>query len=393
MTTEIDDLRLVWPSELFVAETSDILASGYAHEVSAVRLLFSEAFANGVGANLVREVCETMTPYRGKWQPDGPIDDPWEAASVDGYRPRQVPRSSQLIEEVFSRVKGGQIARFAPKRYWSARQQSADPPQPLEGPDLREAFVSLLQELDKAGYLDRVAGSNCCDATGDRAAEGRAAIEARWGKPAQWPLTDAGTEWLLGLGSDDFLDLIELFFDLVERPRTSSWHAFCEDWDFSDHDARAGQRVYTWRINALLERTSLSLRLSGTTEDAGCLVRTVNDERAVLPDALARATADPAERARIEHATAQQRSRHATRQTRREAVRGLADVLENRGRRVKQRLGNQDESDLFMIINRFDIRHMNKQQQVEYGDEFLDYCYWTFLASIELIDRLEARDS
>lgn len=393
VTTEIEDLRLVWPAALFVEEASTLLAYGYAGDVSAVRLLFSEAFAAGVGASLVREVCETMSPYRGKWQPNASTADPWEPVERVRFGASLGPsRSRQLLEEVVRRVECSEVATFAPKRYWSARQQTrADSGPPLSSSDLRRSFIDLLRELDQMGYFDPEVGPDCCDADVDRDAEGAAALERLWGKQVPWPLAEGGDDWLSSLSDDDFLDLIEVFYDLVQRPRTSRWHSFCEEWDYGDHDARAGQRVYTWRINAILESSDWDLRMSEAPEDAGLLVRTVPDDRAQLPDTVAQAAKDSAERERIEHAGVLQRSRRATRQTRRDAARSLADVLENRRPMVKELLGNKDESNLFQIINSFDIRHMNKLQQSQFGDEFFDYFYWTFLASLDLMDKLEMR--
>jgi len=64
----------------------------------------------------------------------------------------------------------------------------------------------------------------------------------------------------------------EGFFDWVAGPRKASWHAYCGDWDYSDHDRRAGQRVYLWRVNELLTRSDVGLELSTNGADRGQLV-------------------------------------------------------------------------------------------------------------------------
>lgn len=364
-----------------------MLSVGYGSDIAAVKLIFEEAFAEETGASLVTEVCETFTPYRGTWQPPAHPSDPW-ALHIEESRAR-IPQS--LLEEVLQRVREDQVPLFTVKPYWSARQTVPVPATQLRDDEVRQQFVQLLRELDQSGYLDPVAGPDCCDVATDRAAAGSAALEKSWGRPAVWPMADDGGQWVAGLTNDEFLDLIEIFYDLVQRPRKSHWHDYCQEWDYSDHDIRAGRRVYLWRVNALLGQSSQQLRLAQEGEDAGLLVRSTGDEREQLPQTVAEATTEPTERARIEHANAQHRVRNPTRETRREAVRNLADVLEQRRDKVAELLGTKDENDLFLIINRFDIRHMNTKQQADFGDEFLDYWYWTLLATLNLINQLEAR--
>ncbi|SDC08348.1 hypothetical protein GA0111570_1208 [Raineyella antarctica] len=390
MTIEIEDLRLQWPAELFTAEAEDLLRSGYAGDTNAVKLLFCEAFAEGTGEGLVGEVCGTSA-YRGRWQPGTPFDDPWNSTEINGMRSQRVPPSKSLLEETVRRVQEGNIPTFAPKRYWSKRRHVEPEVEPLSEQGLREAFMSLLCELEKIGYLDQATGPNCCDYRGDRIADGESAIQQRTGKKAVWPSHDLGPAWWRALPDDELFDLIEVFFDLVQRPRKSYWHDFCDEWDYGEYDQRAGQRVYLWRTNQLLARSTTNLRLSAEGEDRGLLIRVVPDERANLPHRVAAAARDDQERTRIEHSIASQRSRHPTRESRREAVRSLADVLENRREEAKTMLGRRDESSLFQIINGFDLRHMNQFQQADYGEEFLDYFFWTLLSTLDLLDRLAER--
>jgi hypothetical protein len=90
------------------------------------------------------------------------------------------------------------------------------------------------------------------------------------GRPAIWPLDEDAVD--PGLEGDELFDLVEVFFDWVAGPRKASWHAYCGDWDYSDHDRRAGQRVYLWRVNELLTRSDVGLELSTNGADRGQLV-------------------------------------------------------------------------------------------------------------------------
>jgi len=395
MTTEIEDLQLVWPRTLFLAEAESLINQGYSKDVDAVSLLFIEAFADGLGGQLVGEVCERFTSYRGQWQPVQPPDpwgalDPWSETQTNGMKPSPQPVAFQLLEEVISRVRDGALQEHEPKRYWTARHANAPQVVPVVEPaSLRRRFIDLVKELDRNGYLDDAFGSNCCDAGVDREGDAAARLSERLRRPTAWPLVLEAVEDPEADG--ELFDLIEVFFDLVARPRSRSWHDYCREWDYRDHDRRAGQRLYLWRVNALLEQTSLGLGVSDDSADRGLLVRTVDDDRTNLAARVAADAIDPRARARIEHAATQMRSRVRTRETMRESVRALADVLEQRRQEARRRLVSQDEQDLFSMINNYDIRHLNHKQKHDYGDEFLEWMHWTLLSTLALMDDLAKR--
>jgi len=69
-------------------------------------------------------------------------------------------------------------------------------------------------------------------------------------------------------------------------------------------------------------------------------------------------------------------------------VRTLADVLEYL-KKEGTRLPTKDDSDLFNIINNFDIRHHNRKQKGEYNKEiWYDWMFYTFLSSINVLLKL-----
>lgn len=71
-----------------------------------------------------------------------------------------------------------------------------------------------------------------------------------------------------------------------------------------------------------------------------------------------------------------------------EAVRTLADVLEYL-RKSDIKLPKNDDSDLFNIINNFDIRHHNQIQKSDYDkDIWYDWMFYTFLVSIRVLLKL-----
>ena len=91
------------------------------------------------------------------------------------------------------------------------------------------------------------------------------------------------------------------------------------------------------------------------------------------------------------HAIALFRSHHASRETKRSAVSALARILEQNRGLLRQELLTKDEGALFHLANSFDIRHSNDKQQGDYDEAFLDWVFWWFLGTVELLNRLRAR--
>ena len=66
-----------------------------------------------------------------------------------------------------------------------------------------------------------------------------------------------------------------------------------------------------------------------------------------------------------------------------DAVRDLADLLEELRPDIQRILSNQDEADLFTIANRFAIRHRNPQQQTGYDPSvWMPWIFYWYLAAI-----------
>jgi hypothetical protein len=69
----------------------------------------------------------------------------------------------------------------------------------------------------------------------------------------------------------------------------------------------------------------------------------------------------------------------------------LLDLRRNREFcRIAQR-SPRDESSLFEIANNYALRHRNDSQRDEYAEEFLEWVFWLFAATIELTDQLLRR--
>jgi hypothetical protein len=158
-------------------------------------------------------------------------------------------------------------------------------------------------------------------------------------------------------------------------------------WHHSSFSLGTGQVVYRWRVNQILDRSDLGLRLADEGEDAGRLVAATDPARSELVAAMAKRT-DPGTGDLVRHAIALYRGRDASEHHKRSATVTLAGVLEERRSLLKAELVSKDEGALFQIANQFAIRHRRDDQRPDYDPAFLDWVFWWYLATIELTDRI-----
>jgi len=188
-----------------------------------------------------------------------------------------------------------------------------------------------------------------------------------------------------------FLDMTELLHDPVAAPRSRSFHSWSNcGWHHGDFSLSLGRSVFRWSVNRILDRTALGLRLAEEGEDRGRLVVVTDDARTELAHRMAERD-DASSGDVVRHALALYRARGAGEHEKRSACIALAGVLEERRPLLRDRLFRQDEGALFQVANQFAIRHQNAQQQADYDPIFLDWVFWFYLATLELIDRLLAR--
>jgi len=202
-----------------------------------------------------------------------------------------------------------------------------------------------------------------------------------------WPLKPE--DW----DDDTFYGLIEVFHDLVARPRRRYRHDYAScGWHYHDFAADTGQAIYRDHVNGLLDAAELPLRLAEDGEDVGRLVTRPNDGRNELVEAVLTAPPGTA-RDRVTHAVSLFRQRDASRDDKRSACVDLAAVLEERRRLLHDHMFSTDEDALFILANKFDLRHRNAKQHADYDEYYLEWIFWWYLATIELANRLLARDA
>ncbi len=151
--------------------------------------------------------------------------------------------------------------------YWSERQQSdrAKPSVTTQVATGRRARA-LIDEMMEEFYFAEALGFDCFDSHGDSSTSLESELDSRVGKPNLWGST--AEEW----DKDDLCDVIEVFHDLAARP-TTGWHHSFNDcgWHPTTFSRRSGQIIYTWKMNLVLDGSSLGLRLAPFSAVRGVL--------------------------------------------------------------------------------------------------------------------------
>ncbi len=391
MVVERSELQLVWPPALFAAEARALLAA--VADDDALGGLLAEAFHGGRGEQLLRQVADSQPPV-----PVQPVDSPWSSVTDSLVRAAFSRRATaRLVGELATAA--ADLPRYVFRPLFRERQQLTVAAA-LSVAETKDRFVQLVTELSGLGYFEDAFGSECGDSHDTPNIQGQRTLADRLDlhDVALWPLGtwSDGTAVLSGVHgewiAEVFFEVMEALDEVVARPRQRSWHGFHNEWDYSDYSRPVGQAVYRWRVNALLDRSDVPLRLAEDGKDVGLLVTSAGDARNDLVDRVLR-TPDPTVRDLVVHAVSQFRSRDATTLAKHGATKHLADVLELRRGLLKRELFSGDEDDLFQIANRFQIRHLSEQQKGDYNPAFLDWVFWWYLGTIELTNKLLERQA
>lgn len=358
------DYQLVWPADVFAEELAEVLKLYGPHDGKVQRVLEEAFWGDGPLLDLSRPTT---------W---APAPDPWAEDSSSGAR-----QQLQLLVD-----RAHEIPKHrSPRPYWGAVSPSERSVVDL-GKAARRDWAALITDLLSNGYFSKIAPEECVD--GDALDRPEVVLErelsSRLGRPGLFPHDDPD-----GWPDDAFYGQIEVFHDLVARPRWRSYHDYGNcGWHYSEFSVRCGRRLYRAKVNEILERNLLPLRLATEGEDTGRLVTTSDEPREML---IHRAVSSDVEPDRKSHAVALFRGRGATTEEKRTACIVLAGLLEQRRDLVKAEFLSKDEGALFEIMNRFAIRHRDANQKSDYEEQYLDWIFWWFLASVELVDRLAKR--
>ncbi len=360
---DLSNYELVWPTDLFTSEGERILRTPTSPWEDRAEWLLTESL---VGSTAVTDFREIEAPR-----------DPWGATRES--RSRRGTRED-WFSELISRASEIRPA-VVPRPYWPQRRGrglSADGTTPR---DARREFARIVADFVEKGYLAEQFGEECVDGR-DSLPDASAVIARRLGIPGLWPL--APTVW----DEDIFYGLIEVFHDLVSRPRLRRFHSHggC-GWHHSEFHNGPARVLYRAKINELLLEVDAGYELAAEGEDLGRLVAVTDDARRLLVRHVLN-DSPPAVAARVRHAIALFRARDASLESKRSAIVAAVGILEERRGLIRDELGKPNDGDLFKIANGFDLRHRRAGQLTNYNDAFLDWIFWWYLATIELTNKL-----
>lgn len=336
VTEEHDDYALRWPRQLFKNETTRLLNDRARITAWSERcsLLLEDAFVN-------------LTPRDDFNSADLGGHDP----SSTGLSPAGLGAGQQFMVALLRRADSlREVGMRAP--YYSQRRAGVSGNLLTLRTAVHE-FGRLISDLEGRGYLEKAFGKDCVDDPTD--IDPSEVIASELGVQGLWPLPLQR----MGVDQDLFLDIVEVFHDLVAAPRSRTVHPYAGcGYHHGDFSAGLGRAVYRWSVNRILSRTAFGLRLAEEGEDRGRLVAVTDDVRTELAHRMAERSDDSTGDV-VRHALALFRGRDAGEHERRSACIALAGVLEERRGLLKDRLFKKDEGALFRLANDFGIRHQN----------------------------------
>ena len=359
---------LRWPSDLFADEARRLVDKGRRRGVdrewwAEVGVLLRQAFTSQVPADDF-----------------GELSFPRARPATDDEHADTVSRPEVWLDQLATRS-GDLLCEPSLRPYHSQPRPS---PPTASGCALADACYrvrGLVSEFHEDGFFDGSLGVDGGDEGALTVSTPERELDRRVGKGHLW--TSDPDNWT----ESDLFDYVEVFHDLAARPVGWRQDDFGgSGWHVGRSCRRSGQALYRWRMNRLLQATRPGFTLSDSEEHLGRVVRRVpSGLDRLVTDALDQ---DAATREQVRYAVAAFRRRDATREERRSALRSLAAALEQHRGVLKDHLLSEDEGALFQIANRFDIRHRNADQHGDYGDEFVEWIFYWYLATVNLAERI-----
>ncbi|MFJ7205136.1 hypothetical protein ACIQWR_16530 [Streptomyces sp. NPDC098789] len=368
MSLDLSNYELTWPPSVFVAEGERILRTTGTSWVDRAAWLMTEAL---VGSTAVADFEEVPNV----------IDDPWGATASRWGGQSAVVTQQDWFSELIRRASEIRPAT-APRPYWPQRLGRGPSIDGSTARDSRRDFARIVHDFADNGYLVERFGAECVDAPNELP-DASVLIERLLGIPDLWPL--APESW----DEDTFYGLVEVFHDLLSRPRRRHFHSYGScGWHYSEFHNGPARLLYRAKVNELLREAGIEYELAAEGEDLGRLVAITDDARGEMVHRVLNGS--PSEiLSGVRHAIALYRSRDASPDSKRSAIFNLARILEERRALIKDQLG-KDEGALFEIANRFDLRHRRADQRGEYDEAFLDWIFWWYLGTVELTNQLIA---
>lgn len=252
---------------------------------------------------------------------------------------------------------------------------------------LKRLFLNLYIGLDDECNFQEATGHYCTDGNirGYLGQDIAAAIFLKTGLEDVWPISN----YIENYDEAKLFTIIEFLYDHVSAPKDKYYHNWNDcGWHATKFNKEEGQNLFFKEINKLLDRYENDYYLTKTGEihNVSPDGLTVLVEKQIL-SGDAKNIDD-----RVQYAISKFLKYNSSIAEKKDAVRTLGVVLEFY-QKQGIKLENKDDSDLFNIINGFDLRHHNKAQQSYYDKDFwYEWLFYTFLASINVLVKLQKGD-
>ena len=249
---------------------------------------------------------------------------------------------------------------------------------------LKKAFLCKFKKLESELYFHGATGYECVNLE---------AIRGFWGSDIEtffylqlrmhdiWPIPEKVGDY----DEPTLFTVVEFLYDYVSEPQQKWYHEWDNcGWHSSNYDRDKGKERYKKEMNDILKDYGSGYKLSDTGE---ILIISPTGLETLSEEIVEAGDPENIDN-RIHTAIIKYKRYNATLDDKKDAIRILADVLEYL-KSKDIRLPSKDDSDLFRIINTFDIRHHNRMQQSEYNREiWYDWMFYTFLSSINVLLKL-----
>ncbi len=256
---------------------------------------------------------------------------------------------------------------------------------------MKRLFSDAYTEFENGGYFQEYFGYYCVDASPNQVS-GKlgenidAQIYRLLRNDNLWPVK----EKIKGYSEDDLFDMIEFLYDHISKPieTEGAYHNWNQcGWHYSKFDKTMGQLEFICKMNDILSEYETGFEI-----DKNGLIL-IKDESGLANIYSANIPTDRDDiKTKVSLAVQEYLKSRSNLETRRIAIRELADILEILKPDVKKYLSNKDDSDLFCIANNFSIRHANDKQKINYDrDIWYSWMFYFYLATIHALLRIKER--
>lgn len=264
--------------------------------------------------------------------------------------------------------------RVSDKKYYSERHNLRERSKYDEG-DLSELFVQTYFELSKSGLFEELIGYNDTWGNWKRgliANDYNVFVYKRIGKKDLVPI-DADVFYR----EQDIFDLMELFYDYVSLPN-----------EYHEYDKVTGQDLYRKEMNNIINNYEKGYELT----EEGYIRELINNGLEELIDSKQVSTTNATIEETVQTAKKKFLHHKADETDKRSAILEIGRELENLKKTKQLDLNNKDESELFQILNNFNLRHNRPDQLSNYDKEvFYPWIFYNLLAALDASLKLQKK--